>query len=574
MSSTVVTRGVSVVMCRALLVAVALASLLVASGIRGAFATDDVVLLPTPLRGHAAVPLESGTVLLVGGFDGVAESALVGVVDPGAGTVASLGALMEARADHTATRLEDGRVLVAGGRAGGSVLRSAELLDPSTGVSVGAGPMRAARADHLATSLADGRVLLLGGVDEAGFVATAELFDPVAGTFVDAATPLTLHPDGAAVALADGRVLVTGDAVAVEEPAEDDAKKSRPKKATKSKERPNKKSKQAKKADTAPRPSFAQVYDPQADQWSPVAGGDPRRGHAAVVLEDGRVLLTGGLAGEAEHGQARLIDPAGGTFVELAALAEPRSGHTATLLADGRVAIIGGSDVGFEVAPIEVFDPNTGTFLANGGLDVPRDGHSATLLPDGRILVVGGDFVSLVLDDVLLYDASDGSVSPLQATTDREGGDDLGADAPRTRADVRAAHGAPDAFVILYDREPGVDGTQAEVSAERWSYNADGIEYVFAGDEVVAAASVAPPLGVEVEPLPYDPGMFTPDMDLDAVVAVVGAVDYTADPVAEMVEGLQLFFTDRLAWGLAHDRLRYVQAFAFGPEDQPSEAPR
>jgi Galactose oxidase, central domain len=79
-----------------------------------------------------------------------------------------------------------------------------------------------------------------------------------------------------------------------------------------------------------------------------------------------------------------------GSVSRAVTMSEPRSGHTATLLPDGRVLLIGGmiSVRGDEVstASTEIYDPQTGATRPSGKLSTPRAGHTATLLPDGDVL--------------------------------------------------------------------------------------------------------------------------------------------------------------------------------------------
>ena len=118
---------------------------------------------------------------------------------------------------------------------------------------------------------------------------------------------------------------------------------------------------------------------------------DPRWLHTATLLPDGRILVVGGhrdIDVWDPVATAEIWDPATESSAPAGWLAEPREGHTATLLPDGRVLIVGGGEVGLESA--EVWDPDTERF-APAGTTTHRHGygHTATLLPDGRVLIVG-----------------------------------------------------------------------------------------------------------------------------------------------------------------------------------------
>src|SRR5260370_30368681 len=82
-----------------------------------------------------------------------------------------------------------------------------------------------------------------------------------------------------------------------------------------------------------------------------------------------------------------------GTFTPTGSMITARSGHTATLLNNGEVLIAGGlgsppGTNGLDTA--ELYDPTTRTFSGTGSMTTPPAGHTATLLADGRVLLAGG----------------------------------------------------------------------------------------------------------------------------------------------------------------------------------------
>jgi len=110
----------------------------------------------------------------------------------------------------------------------------------------------------------------------------------------------------------------------------------------------------------------------------------PRAEHTATLLQDGTVLVTGGItASGAATASADLYDPTSNSWAATGSMSTARAGHTATLLSDGRVLVVGGSTA-------EIYSPTTHTWAATGNLNVPRLGQSASLLQNGMVLVAGG----------------------------------------------------------------------------------------------------------------------------------------------------------------------------------------
>lgn len=118
------------------------------------------------------------------------------------------------------------------------------------------------------------------------------------------------------------------------------------------------------------------VYLPlQVDAGPFPAWITPRGGHTATLLDDGRILLTGGAAAadQPATADAFLLDPLRGMIRRLdSGLTNPRTGHTAVTLFDGRVLILGGSRTDVDraenegldglVAQVELFDAATEAF--------------------------------------------------------------------------------------------------------------------------------------------------------------------------------------------------------------------
>jgi hypothetical protein len=157
----------------------------------------------------------------------------------------------------------------------------------------------------------------------------------------------------------------------------------------------------------------AEVFDPAINRFEVTVGTQAAREfHTATLLQNGKVLITGGSQSDTS---AELYDPTTGAFVKTGSMAVARSGHTATLLTDGRVLVVGGSSD----ASAEIYDPATGTFASTDSMAAARSAHTATMLPNGKVLIVGGKNDSLqtilstkALASTEIYDPQSGSFSP------------------------------------------------------------------------------------------------------------------------------------------------------------------
>ena len=146
----------------------------------------------------------------------------------------------------------------------------------------------------------------------------------------------------------------------------------------------------------------------------PIVLSPERANHAASLMNDGRVLITGGVNEGATFNSALLYDPNGSnprTLKVTGTMTWARANHTSTTLVDGRVLLTGGElSNGQVLKSSELYDPATGLFTAiTKAMSIPRSKHTATLLPDGRVLLVGGKTADL-------YDPVTQTYSPTTGT--------------------------------------------------------------------------------------------------------------------------------------------------------------
>jgi hypothetical protein len=267
-------------------------AVLVAGGERSPQTLDSALLyegesftaIPAPMasprRRHGASVLADGRVLLSGGLPvsgsevNATESAET--FDPTSRRFRATGTLAVPRADHTATTLKDGRVLIVGGRNSTCfiscpirVWATAEIYDPANGAFSPTGSLHLARFSHTATLLPDGRVLVAGGTTTdlpfTDLIESVEIYDPATGTFSEAGRMLRPRSQHQATLLGDGTVLLSGGR------SESDGT----------------------------------LASPTVESFNPATGTSKltfsdrttRYLHAAVLLENGEVLLLGGSEG-------------------------------------------------------------------------------------------------------------------------------------------------------------------------------------------------------------------------------------------------------------------------------------
>ncbi len=258
-------------------------------------------------------------------------------------------------------------VSLAAAGCGGGQTSSGENSVAALGGQVAGVTMTAARADQSAGPLPDGKVLVVGGTSNDrvnGMLASAEIYDPSADRFSPTGSMSVTREGQTQTLLPNGKVLIAGG---IENFGFRETLRS------------------------------AELYDPASGTFTRTSDmKHEREGHAATLLRNGNVLLTGGRDNsQLSLNSAELYDPASGTFRPTGHLKYAREAHTATLLDSGKVLVAGG---GYSNIPggyvalynCELYDPAAGAFSVTGRLAHERFGHTATLLRNGQVLIAGG----------------------------------------------------------------------------------------------------------------------------------------------------------------------------------------
>ena len=264
------------------------------------------------------------------------------------GYCVATGPMAYARRDFNATTLPgNGKVLITGWN------QQAELYDPSTGAFTSAGNTVYSHTwRSTATLLSNGKVLIAGGQNAETY---AEIYD---GSFNQTGNLYYKHSAHTATLLQSGKVLIAAGQY----------------------DNPDY---------SITRHNLAEIYDPTSGASTSTGSlYQARAGHTATLLQNGKVLIAGGLDNNTNSlKSAELYDPTSGAFTSTGDMKESRYGHTATLLSSGKVLIAGGS-----TGNAELYDPTSGTFsYATHSMMIPaRIDHTGTLLSDGKVLLAGG----------------------------------------------------------------------------------------------------------------------------------------------------------------------------------------
>src|SRR5665213_3234992 len=156
---------------------------------------------------------------------------------------------------------------------------------------------------------------------------------------------------------------------------------------------------------------------PASNTWT-VAGHltQARSGAAAVLLTDGRVLITGGTDSTGiPQATAEVYDPAKGTYTASLAMKVPRANHAAIVMRSGDVLVTGGLTTGggySDSAEIYSVSSQQWTLLPSS-IGTGLAYHAMAQLSDGNILIAGGTSTTKVVGSLVLFNLTDQNFMPI-----------------------------------------------------------------------------------------------------------------------------------------------------------------
>ena len=306
--------------------------------------------------------LGNGDVVAAGGrgrgaTERVPRLATAEIFEIATGQWKSVNEMSSKREVHCGVTLADGGAMIIGGADTRRVnLKTTEILDSSSGEWIKGPKMKKKRYKHSCATLNDGTVIVAGGAD-IGVLATAEVSGPsldefaLTGEMNEGRALFTL------TVLSDGKVLAVGGS-----------------------------SKNTQDTDSAElNRTSAEIWDPATGEWTLVSPMNTARAtHTANLLEDGRVLVIGGMGPLAS---AEIYDPSDDTWTLTSELSMGRQLHTAHLLDNGTLIVIGGSNT---LAETEVYDIESGQWSIGPSLTFGRHQHTSVKMNDGNVMVIGG----------------------------------------------------------------------------------------------------------------------------------------------------------------------------------------
>jgi MYXO-CTERM domain-containing protein len=269
---------------------------------------------------HVAVRRSDDSVVVAGGRDGSGNLASTEIYPDPLGVSEDFGAgpdLGTARREAKAQVITGDNVLIAGGIGAGGVLASSEVLGFVSGTWGTVRTMSAARRGHVLLRLSTGRTMVIAGLTLSGSdLSTSEIYTSDTWQTITGQLSYARYYHAGA-ALTDGRVLVAGGY----------------------------------SRGWSRNIEWTEVFSPTTGIWSSAGNlASTRQYHTLTALANGAAIAVGGatttdgdtVATGGYRASTEIFDPTANVWRAGPALDEARAFHTATLLDDGRVLVTGG----------------------------------------------------------------------------------------------------------------------------------------------------------------------------------------------------------------------------------------
>jgi len=316
------------------------------------FTWHDAPSATIPRAYPAVVVLGNGNVLVIGGLTvGNTPTATTEIFDQKAGVWKPGPTMVSKRVGHTATLLKDGTVLVTGGETGTGVTASAELLNTTGVASFSLIGMSFARAGHAAVLLSNGKVLVTGGSDSVGHTwKQAELYDPISHKWLPAGNMVLTRMTLSLKLLSDGSAIAIG----------------------------------------GDKNGTSEKYSPSSNIWSGQAlMRSVRYNSASATLDDGRILVAGGLVNANPIRSAEIFDPSTSDWSDVSSMKLARASFSLTSAPNGVLAAGSFSKLGTTNAT-ELFHPGNSTWSLAEPMNRSRGAQGYAVVPGGSVFEIGG----------------------------------------------------------------------------------------------------------------------------------------------------------------------------------------
>ena len=344
---------------------------------------------------HGSSALNNGKIIITGGSDGVGYLKSSEIYNPLTKEWIIGPNSNEPRYNPSGAKIiefSDNNIFVAGGEKEGiTPVKTSEIYNPSTNNWELKAELNTARFYSILAPLSGDRALIAtGGSGYGQKTNTAEIYDYATDNWRYTGNLNIARQINTGYALLDdGRILVAG--------GNSDAKFAE---------------------------NTAEVFDPITETWTMTGNIPFDFDHGSITkLNNGKILIVGSLAGTYPNitslPNAAVFDPNTNNWTEVAPMPTPRSEHDAILLEDGNVLVFGGvDDNNAYYLETLIYSPTTDTW--SSGPDMPdfyRLG-SVTKLQNGDYLIAGG------------YNGTDWLTTSFIFTNDNGGNDNDKLDVP------------------------------------------------------------------------------------------------------------------------------------------------